>query len=282
MDTKRRQLHRMDREEPQRESKESLEYLVVWRRLRTSMLQVAALIAALIPCCLDRCLDRCLDCCLDRAALIACCFDRSYNFTGTFDRTGSNLTVDGSKDDLIKLQGLEKFEFTLDDASRDAITGEFAEDDERNLVTIEDIQEEVDDNADEGTDGEAFSAHDGSDSGDGGDTTDADNGPDYEVDDGYEVQEECPLPCSASNCMDGVQIAHRFEDFGWAIGLVRRKVMLCIEHPENNGRYATKYPDSRKEYYHDLYPEDYGIAKMWVVVRPCGAQLNSENYSNSA
>ena len=69
--------------------------------------------------------------------------------------------------------------------------------------------------------------------------------------------------------MDGVQIAHRFEDFGWAIGLVRRKVMLCIEHPENNGRYATKYPDSRKEYmyYHDLYPEDYGIAKMWVVVR---------------
>ena len=82
--------------------------------------------------------------------------------------------------------------------------------------------------------------------------------------------------------MDGVQIAHRFEDFGWAIGLVRRKVMLCIEHPENNGRYATKYPDSRKEYYHDLYPEDYGIAKMWVVVRPCGAQLNSENDSNSA
>ena len=52
--------------------------------------------------------------------------------------------------------------------------------------------------------------------------------------------------------------------------------------PENNGRYATKYPDSRKEYYHDLYPEDYGIAKMWVVVRPCGAQLNSENDSNSA
>ena len=64
------------------------------------------------------------------------------------------------------------------------------------------------------------------------------------------MQEECPLPCPASNCMDGVQIAQRFEDYGWAIGAVRRKVMLSIEHPENNGRYATKYPDSRKEYFH--------------------------------
>ena len=36
------------------------------------------------------------------------------------------------------------------------ITGEFGEDDEQNLVTIEDIQEEVDDNAVECTDGEAF------------------------------------------------------------------------------------------------------------------------------
>ena len=189
--------------------------------------------------------------------------------------------MDGSKDNLIKLQGLEKFDFTLDDARRDAISGEFGEDDEQNLVTIEDVQEEADDNADEGTDDEALSANDGSDSGDGRDTTDAENGPDYEVNDGYEVQEECPLPSSASNCMDGVQIAHRFEDFGSAIGLVRRKIMLSIEHPQNIGRYATTYPGSRKEYYHDLFPEDYGIAKMWFVVRPCEAQLNGERDGDS-
>ena len=55
------------------------------------------------------------------------------------------------------------------------------------------------------------------------------------------------------------------------LGKVLRKVTLSIETPEDNGRYATKYPDSRKEYFHDLFAEDYGINKMRVVVRPCAA-----------
>ena len=50
------------------------------------------------------------------------------------------------------------------------------------------------------------------------------------------------------------------------LGKVLRKVTLSIENPEDNGRWATKYPDSRKEYFHDLFVEDYGINKMWVVV----------------
>ena len=50
-----------------------------------------------------------------------------YNFEGTFDRTGSNLTADGSHDDRIKLQGLENFTFTLEDARRNLLTGEFEE-----------------------------------------------------------------------------------------------------------------------------------------------------------
>ena len=35
---------------------------------------------------------------------------------------------------------------------------------------------------------------------------------------------------------------------------------------EENGMYAVKYPDSRKEVFYDLYLDDYGIAKMWVLV----------------
>ena len=47
----------------------------------------------------------------------------------TFNRTGSNLTADGSGDDMLKLQGLAEFSFTLDDARRDPLTGEMGEED---------------------------------------------------------------------------------------------------------------------------------------------------------
>lgn len=46
-----------------------------------------------------------------------------YNFTGTFDRTGSNLTANATNDDAIKLQGLEKFTFSPADARRNPFTG---------------------------------------------------------------------------------------------------------------------------------------------------------------
>ena len=100
----------------------------------------------------------------------------------------------------------------------------------------------------------------------GGCTTDGEEGPDYECDEGMIVNEECPA------AIEGLYIAHRF-DSGWSgvLGKVLRKVTLSIEAPEDNGRYATKYPDSRKEYVHDLFAEDYGINKMWVVVRPCAS-----------
>ena len=53
------------------------------------------------------------------------------------------------------------------------------------------------------------------------------------------------------------------------VSLAATQVDLVRVLGDDNGRYATKYADSRKEYFHDLFPEDYGINKMWVVVRPC-------------
>ena len=188
-----------------------------------------------------------------------------YNFEGTFDRTGSNLTADGSHDDRIKLQGLENFTFTLEDARRNPLTGEFEEGEdigEEDPAEVAHLAAGDSDNSEV----EEFSENDGSDSDEGGCTTDGEDGPDYECHDGMEVMEQCPEK------LEGLHIAHRF-DSGWSgvLGKVLRKVTLSIEAPEDNGRYATKYPDSRKEYFHDLFAEDYGINKMWVVVRPCAS-----------
>ena len=67
--------------------------------------------------------------------------------------------------------------------------------------------------------------------------------------------------------LEGKTIAHRFEIHDWYVGVVKRRV-TCSINREENGRYATKYPHSRKEHFHDLFKEDYGVNKMWVVVRP--------------
>ena len=195
----------------------------------------------------------------------ACC---QYNFPATFNRTGSNLTADGSGDDMLKLQGLAEFSFTLDDARRDPLTGEMAEED-----IVQDARIEADNTAadSENSECEELSHQGGSESDDGGGTTDGDEGPPYEPEDDGMIVAECP----ESNKLEGLQIAHRFETgaaSSWHIGLVRRRVMLSVDHPENNGRYAVKYPDDRKEFFHDLFPEDYGVTKVWVVVRPADEQ----------
>ena len=139
----------------------------------------------------------------DTPGLDACC---NYNFIATFDRTGSNMTCDGSLDHKIKLSGLEDFSFTVDDAKRDAATGLFVE--EEQDIDVSNVQVEVDDNAadEDGEDQEVFSENgDGSESEDGGATTDGEEGPPYECDDGFRVVDECPTT------MEGMQIAHRFE-----------------------------------------------------------------------
>ena len=76
------------------------------------------------------------------------------------------------------------------------------------------------------------------------------------------VEEEYPQ----DGRLEGKSIAHRFDVSEWYVGTVRRKV-TCSANREENGRYATKYPNDRKEYFHDLYKEDYGVTKIWVIVR---------------
>ena len=186
----------------------------------------------------------------------------SYNFTATFNRTGANLSADGSGDEAIKLQGLAEFSFTVDDARRDPFTGEFTETDR----AIEDARLEAQVTAadSDNSDHEECTDREGSES-DECDSEDDTEGPPYEPGPHLNiiVVDDCPSP----NEMEGILIAHRFDD-GWSqcLGTVRRKV-TCSINVEENGKYAVKYPDDRKEYFHDLFVEDYGIAKMWVAVK---------------
>ena len=128
------------------------------------------------------------------------------------------MSVDGSGDEAIKLQGLDHFSLNLADARRDPLTGEFAEDED-----IEDVGALADAIAAD-SDNESIEAFtdkaDSDDSDEGGYSTNEDCGPGYEPDHDQIVLEECPAP----NEMEDLKIAHRFDE-GWSqcLGVMRRR-----------------------------------------------------------
>ena len=98
------------------------------------------------------------------------------------------MSADGSGDEAIKLQGLDHFSFSLADARRDPLTGEFGEDED-----IEDVGALADAIAAD-SDNESIEAFtdkaDSDDSDEGGYSTNANCGPQYEPDDNLIVLDE--------------------------------------------------------------------------------------------
>ena len=182
-----------------------------------------------------------------------------FDFCKVFDSTGSNLTALGSRDHLIKLQGLVNFSFTVEDAKRDAMSGEMnqgelpaaAAEEEANAIAGSSDNEEQ----------EELSENDGSDSGSGGET-DCEGEP-YDCPDGWTIVDECPEDSDSTR--RGLVLAHRWEE-GWYSGEIKWKVELS-DNPNMNGKYACQYSDRRRPVYHDLFTEDYGPQKMWVVIK---------------
>ena len=43
------------------------------------------------------------------------------------------------------------------------------------------------------------------------------------------------------------------------------KVSMSV-NVARNGKFACRYPDTHIEQHHDLFLEDYGVNKMWVLV----------------
>lgn len=163
-----------------------------------------------------------------------------YNFEAVFDRTGGSLAPDGSMDSCIKLQGEQEQSEALGEA--DAM----AENDERAVASDEEEMEELSENS-------------GSDSEEGGETMDEEcDGEEFEVPKGYMLsgfmEPDNQTGFSEEELRVGAILAHRW-DIGWCIGEVKRKVTMSAT-AEQNGKYACKYPDSRREFFDDLFDED--------------------------
>ena len=185
----------------------------------------------------------------------------SYDFEKVFDRCGSNLTANGSGDSLIKLQGLEEFSFDLEDAKRDAMTGEMPQGNsdvaDVDAATLNEHAADCSDNSEV----EELSENDGTDDEDGGCTTDEEEGQPFMCPPEFQVA----LPCPDEKNLAGMAFAHRWEE-GWFMGKIVRKVTFS-NNSNQNGMFACKYPDCRTEKFHDLYPEDYGNTKVWVALK---------------
>ena len=188
---------------------------------------------------------------------------QAYDFTKVFNSCGSNLTADGSGDSKIKLQGLHDFSFEIADAQRDPLTGETVEDATTRLDNENAAAENAENAAaSDESEVEELSDNDGSASEDGGETTDDEDGEPF-VDDMYTIAEGPPTD---EKEWIGKSLAHRWDE-GWYTGEISHKVGYS-ENVSRNGKYACKYPDTHREQYHDLYLDDYGVSKMWVLVKP--------------
>jgi hypothetical protein len=189
-----------------------------------------------------------------------------YNFTTVFDRTGGTLCSDGSRDDRIKLQGLESFHYSIEDAKRDAVTGEMPREAPR--IRPEEAAAEADQQAalsDSENEAEALTYNSEANGDSSGGDTDLseEEGEPFVCPEGYDVVLECPVDAKGRV---GQEIAHSFGPDGWFIGTVLREVTLSSVK-KYNGMFACKYSDTNREQYHDLYNEDYGDRGQWVLVK---------------
>ena len=190
-----------------------------------------------------------------------------FDFCSVFSKTGSNLSPDGTGDDLIKIQGLSSFAFDVADARRDAKTGQFPagdgppaiEVDEANAAAV--AAAAACDSADEEGDPECATDQSGTEEEEGGSTSDEQlEGPDFDLAGDVHLE----LPSDYPACVIGQQVYHRYEE-GWYLGLVLRQI-TCSTVTSRNGKFAMKFPDSINEIDHALKPGDYGPEGHWVLV----------------
>ena len=189
-----------------------------------------------------------------------------FDFVSVFDKTGSNLSADGSGDSEISLQGVPAFSFTLEDAKRDCRTGELAganaaatEVTEANAAACAAVA--AADSGDEEGDPEEATENSQEEE-EGGSTSDEDlEGPDFELD----VDVHVELPSDYPACVIGKTIYHRYDE-GWYPGMVLRQITMSTI-TSRNGKFAIKFEDSASEIDQALKPYDYGGNGHWLLVK---------------
>jgi hypothetical protein len=185
---------------------------------------------------------------------------RKFKFCKVFDKLGSALTLDGSRDNLIKLEGLEQFSFDMNDANRDSKTGLFPQ---PQLVSNDNHDDS--DEADELEELEANSGSNSSSDNEGGDTTDEGEleGTDFKADDGIAIEAE--VPDGRPKSIFKRRIAHRY-DVGWYHGTVMRQITMS-DRSSDNGKYEILFDGERRRCLHALLIEDYGPSEHWVLIK---------------
>ena len=185
-----------------------------------------------------------------------------FDFVSVFERTGSNLSADGSTDSCIKLQGLDQFSFSDADLNRDPKTGIMGTPPAiTNTIAIEAVAAATAaDSEDDENDPESASEAEEKDES-GGETTEELDGPDFDLD--VDIYEDPPAnyPTSIIN----KRIYHRYDD-GWYPGTVLRQITLSTVG-SRNGKFACKFTDSINEITHLLQLEDYGRTGHWTLAK---------------
>ena len=197
-----------------------------------------------------------------KAYEIAC---KKFDFCKAFDRTGSNLSADGSLDSDIKLQGLDSFAFSEADADRDVHTGAMPD---PALPTDGDVLERAlavaQDSGDEEGDPEELSDNSHCDSDSSSESSDELEGEDFDPE-VHSVEIHETMPDGYPHALFGKCVYHRYDD-GWYRGTVLRQVS-CSSTRSRNSKFAMKFTDSVNEIDHALLPGDYGPTAHWVVVK---------------
>lgn len=189
-----------------------------------------------------------------------------FDFVSVFDRTGSNLTADGSSDSLIKLQGLDSFSFDMGDLARDPSTGQLPGE-----APLQQQQQApntpigVSDGDGEEEQEEVSARSDEQPSEEEDEEEPVLEGDDFNpaLFDDVDVWDE--LPDGYPGCVLDKQIYHRYED-AWYPGLVKRQIRLSAQ-ARRNGKFAVKFDDTPDEMDLNLLPDDYGADAHWVLVK---------------
>lgn len=224
---------------------------------------------------------------------------QKFDFLKVFQNVGHFLTVDGSDDDKLKLQGVKEFTFNASDADRDPKTGLLPSEDNVLDLTIQVAQagaaskgkaskgEESKDTASKGqaskgaagqdsgddsdgsSDCESFSENGNSTTTEAGDTTDDE--PDdcgaWNNTDDSEYYSDLPDWATQEEALVGSRVAQKFND-GWSKGVVQG-VESNKRIPEF-GQYFIKHKGDKYPFYDELSAEFYGAETCWVLLKKKG------------
>ena len=179
-----------------------------------------------------------------------------YDFVKNFQHCGSALTADGSEDDLVKLQGCADFTFSLDDAKRDAVTGEFPKEGEA-VNELPDSDDEAEDVSQDSEGEEASDVDDDCQSINGEDCMD-----EYVPEDGWKVVPKYSFKSQSQ--LTGAHFAYKFKE-GWERGRV-----IGIEKNKNSrdcGMFIVKFTTEDDRRCITLDEEDYDLDDIWVQIK---------------